>query len=421
MNVLLVDDQKAIVESLRNGINWERIHTEQVFTACSAREAKLILTNFEIDILISDIEMPEEDGLSLCRWAKEHFPYLECIFLTSHAEFAYAKEAIRMGGFDYILQPVRYTDVESAIAKAGAKVEGHHRIMNIVKNQRMVLEQRNTILDGMISNIIQERYEEADHIFDNYRIMFGSEYKECVILPLLIQIERWKKITNVWDEKLVQMAFCNVMEELFSKGKGKAGISSLKENRYWMILVMEQNIYEEEQIRANIELFYQFVNGNLDFFISIFPGKTRDRQFHLVYRNLCRRADKNKDRKPVICWEEAEAEADTGQEQDDPIEKAILYVKRNLSKNISRADVAREVHLNEEYFSRLFRQQTGATFRDYVLMQKMTEAQKLLRQSRLSVSIIASKVGYDNFSHFSKMFKKITNKTPQEYRKEFQK
>ena len=71
MNVLLVDDQKEITESLKNGIHWDSIPVEQVYTACSAREARLVLVNFPIDVLISDIEMPEEDGLSLCAWAKE--------------------------------------------------------------------------------------------------------------------------------------------------------------------------------------------------------------------------------------------------------------------------------------------------------------------------------------------------------------
>ena len=66
----------------------------QVYTACSAKEAKLVLRNFEVDVLVSDIEMPEENGLSLCRWAKEQFQEIECIFLTTHADFAYAKEAI---------------------------------------------------------------------------------------------------------------------------------------------------------------------------------------------------------------------------------------------------------------------------------------------------------------------------------------
>lgn len=50
----------------------------------------------------------------------------------------------------------------------------------------------------------------------------------------------------------------------------------------------------------------------------------------------------------------------------------------------------------------------------------MNMARTLLERSNLSISIVASKVGYDNFSHFSKMFKKLTDMTPQEYRKEHQ-
>ena len=67
MNVLIVDDQKAIVESLREGIRWEELGVEKVYTACSAREAKLVLVNFQVDVMLSDIEMPEEDGLELCQ------------------------------------------------------------------------------------------------------------------------------------------------------------------------------------------------------------------------------------------------------------------------------------------------------------------------------------------------------------------
>ena len=98
MNVLLVDDQKAIVESLKNGIQWGKLPVSQVYTACSAKEAKLVLRNFEVDVLVSDIEMPEENGLSLGRWAKEQFQEIECIFLTSHADFCLCEGGYRYGG-----------------------------------------------------------------------------------------------------------------------------------------------------------------------------------------------------------------------------------------------------------------------------------------------------------------------------------
>ena len=76
------------------------------------------------------------------------------------------------------------------------------------------------------------------------------------------------------------------------------------------------------------------------------------------------------------------------------------------------------MQLNEEYFSRLFKKETGVGFKEYVQAEKMEEARKYLAHSVLSVEVIASKLGYRNLSHFSTTFKKVTDLTPQEYRKQ---
>lgn len=420
MNVLLVDDQKAIVDSLKNGIRWENLPVEQVYTACSAKEAKLVLMNFAVDVLISDIEMPEEDGISLCQWAKEKFHSLECIFLTSHADFEYAKKAIQMNSFDYILQPVRYEEVERALRNVWEKIRQSKKILQIMDTQKVVLEQRSTILDAMVSKMLRGKGEDADQIYLHFQEMFRTEYEECVIYPLLIQIKKWKKITNVWDEKLVRLVLGNVMEELFLEQNVRAGVSSERENRYWIFLIQDKKTIQEDVIRQKLESFYQFIDANMDFTISMYPASLpmQKIRFQDIFEQLCHRETCNGDHKKGIFWEDMEKTEE--QEGEDPIDQALRFIRKNLNKNITRAEVANYVHLNEEYFSRLFRQQTGDTFKDYLLMEKMKEAQKLLEHTRLSVSIIASKVGYDNFSHFSKMFKKVTNQTPQEYRKEKQ-
>lgn len=118
MNVLIVDDQANVVSSLKSGISWDILGIKNVYTALNALEAREIITRYPIDILLSDIEMPVENGLSLLRWCRNNNYLFECIFLTSHADFFYAKEAIQLGSFDYILQPARYEDVENAIKKS---------------------------------------------------------------------------------------------------------------------------------------------------------------------------------------------------------------------------------------------------------------------------------------------------------------
>ena len=118
MTVLLVDDQINILSGLISGLNWDSLGVTAIRTAGNAMQAKRVLQSEAVDVLLCDIEMPGENGLSLLRWAhsKGYFPV--CIFLTSHADFLYAKEAIQLNCFDYILQPARYDEIQITIQRA---------------------------------------------------------------------------------------------------------------------------------------------------------------------------------------------------------------------------------------------------------------------------------------------------------------
>lgn len=218
MNVLIVDDQKAIVESLREGIRWEELGVEKVYTACSAREAKLVLVNFPVDVMLSDIEMPEEDGLELCQWAKERLPALECIFLTSHADFSYAREAIRLGSFDYILQPVRYEEVEAVLRKAEGKIRENQSVRQLQNTRKLVVEQRDTILEAICMKLRQGREGDAEQILSTLKELLQPDFKKFSFYPAVVRIIKWKRIINTWDDKLVRLVIRNVLEELFRRG-----------------------------------------------------------------------------------------------------------------------------------------------------------------------------------------------------------
>lgn len=122
MNVLIVDDQPEVVESMVTGVNWKEIPVEQVFTAYSVKEAQSVFERERIDVLLCDIEMPPTNGFALLRWAQERFSGVVCIFLSAHAEFEYAQEAVKLGSFDYILQPAPYAEIEAAVERAAGKV-----------------------------------------------------------------------------------------------------------------------------------------------------------------------------------------------------------------------------------------------------------------------------------------------------------
>ncbi|WP_238046422.1 PocR ligand-binding domain-containing protein [Enterococcus mundtii] len=99
------------------------------------------------------------------------------------------------------------------------------------------------------------------------------------------------------------------------------------------------------------------------------------------------------------------------------INKAIEYINKNLSRNITLDEVANHVYLSHYYFSRLFKKELGISFVNYLNKQRIEQAKELLRQTNLNVQKIAYRIGYTQPSYFCKLFKKETGTTPASFRR----
>lgn len=93
------------------------------------------------------------------------------------------------------------------------------------------------------------------------------------------------------------------------------------------------------------------------------------------------------------------------------------YIDQNFAMDLSRNDLADLVFLHPDYAARIFRNQIGISLNNYMIQRRIEEAKRLLKTTGLPVNVIADKVGYGNYSYFTKLFKKETGYTPQEYRK----
>lgn len=102
--------------------------------------------------------------------------------------------------------------------------------------------------------------------------------------------------------------------------------------------------------------------------------------------------------------------------KDSPLYPAIAYIKDHPTETVSMAEMAGLCHLSPSYFSRLFSRELGETFMNYVNRSKIERSKKLLRESSLSVSQIATEVGYIDISHYIQLFKKFEGVTPSVYR-----
>jgi len=83
---------------------------------------------------------------------------------------------------------------------------------------------------------------------------------------------------------------------------------------------------------------------------------------------------------------------------------------------MTREDIAQFVHFHPSYLSRFFRKKTGWSLSEYIVRQRIEHAKLMLAQSDLRIGHIMNQLGYDNLSHFTRTFKKMTGYTPLQYR-----
>ncbi len=99
-------------------------------------------------------------------------------------------------------------------------------------------------------------------------------------------------------------------------------------------------------------------------------------------------------------------------------ERAINYIGTNFHKRITLEEVAHMTYMSPSYFSNSFHQRMGITFSEYLVILRMNKAKELLTTTGLRIYEVAERSGYEDFRHFSKMFKKHTHCSPAEYRKQ---
>lgn len=100
----------------------------------------------------------------------------------------------------------------------------------------------------------------------------------------------------------------------------------------------------------------------------------------------------------------------------DIVAGAREYMAGNFQKDISLDDVSRVANVSPYYFSKIFKDETGETFIEYLTQIRMEYAKKLLKQKEYSIKQVCAQSGYSDPNYFSRIFKKTVGVTPSEYR-----
>ena len=203
-HVLLVDDEENVLQVLKDSIAWQNLGVERLFTAQSGERALELMEQNRIDLLITDIQMPGMDGISLIKRVRSLNSDIHCVFLTAYGEFEYARQAISLGVDNYLLKPISKDEVEQTIYKALDNIYSH------MNNREGLL--RENILNRWVRGIIsEEELGERAAILDlniylpEYCVLCITKKEARSITSFrascVEEIGKYYDVYHFWDEK----------------------------------------------------------------------------------------------------------------------------------------------------------------------------------------------------------------------------
>ena len=131
--LLIADDEQWIRQGLCEVIDWKAYSISQVWEAEDGGNALDIVRKILPDIIITDIRMPDISGLEFSNIVKQEYPQIKIILISGYQDFNYAKEAITLGVYNYILKPLNENEIIKTIQKCISDLE----------NERAQLREKN--------------------------------------------------------------------------------------------------------------------------------------------------------------------------------------------------------------------------------------------------------------------------------------
>ena len=182
--VTIIDDEPLIVEGLSKTIEWEKWNCHVTGCAYNGREGMELIRRERPDIIISDINMPEMDGLKMIAGLKSEFPNMQLIILTGYREFEYSRQAIGLGVARFLLKPSKMNELYEAIEAVTKRLEQ----LNIMPDAQGLEAEEEKEQDALYSNeansfivknaleYIQENFQEKLRLIDVADQVYVSQW-----------------------------------------------------------------------------------------------------------------------------------------------------------------------------------------------------------------------------------------------------
>lgn len=272
--LLIVDDEIYTLEALREVVDWQCLGITEVFTAFNINCAKEIIEEQHIDIVLSDIEMPQGSGLDLLEWLKEHQPQIAAIMLSCHADFSYAQKTIKAGGLGYLLKPVRVKELTEEVQKAIEKLKRQKDYQEGQDTRRFWNMHHSILVEKFWLDIIDQKVPSNPQAFRDLAARMNIEYSDDMrIMPILMWVQHWDRTLNTREIKIMNFALKNSAEELVANKNHRVGRIIEVDSGFLVGIIVDTESSFSSDLEADVTNYIEACNRYFNCSLSCYIGQ----------------------------------------------------------------------------------------------------------------------------------------------------
>ncbi|WP_240420076.1 response regulator [Paenibacillus periandrae] len=214
VSLCIIDDIKSVVNGLTM-IDWVGEGVTVAGTSSNGEDGLELILREKPDIVITDIRMPRMDGLTMLRELLEANLACKVILISSYTDFDYAKEAVRLGAFDYVVKPFTEEDIVEAVRKAKAHILQEREVLLNVRGMELKLRESMPLLRQEYLRLLVQHRTSWDHTSKRWDFLkLGLQPQGLIVLLLEIDMfqEHAAKL-SMHEVELIRFSLQNIAEE----------------------------------------------------------------------------------------------------------------------------------------------------------------------------------------------------------------
>ena len=454
--VLIVDDEENVVASLKKNIPWASMDLQVSGEAFSMEEALALARRQSFHIVVSDIKMPGGSGLELFSELTALQPDMQGILVSGHADFAYAQKALQCGIIGYCLKPVDPADLCAYLKKAIQRLRrdaapGRDALLAsaLAEEQRDALARAMApfgldaegffiaVSDGpshgdpILPGTASIRLRSGRHCFFLSQPLDGARAEELVRKNGLLGLGYLcaPTQTNTFSDDL-RTAVSYALHR-FITGKCQAVCRCGSADKALLAGVQDAIARQNDAdllalLRAtrasvpDISVGCAFRISNMVHNYRFDPGFDEDSENGYAYDldhllSMYQRVDEMLADLIRLIQEPARPAEAAFESENMTFLRIVKYIHQHYADDLSLNALADALHVTPAYASRLFSRESGTTYRRYLTELRIDKAKELLNTTNLSLAEVCNRVGFNDYFHFLKTFKRLTGISPGKY------